>query len=328
MTVLVTGGAGYIGSHTVRRLVERGEQVVVFDSLENGHRQAIPGVPLVVGSTLDRDALDAMFSANPDIDAIIHFAAFKAAGESMSLPGKYFRNNVDGTLTLLEAAVAAGVRRLVFSSTAAVYGTPDRLPVSEAAALHPENPYGESKLMCERMLAWFDVAFEFKSVSLRYFNAAGAATDGTLGEDWRITLNLVPIVMKAALERGPRLQVFGTDYPTSDGTAIRDYIHVEDLAEAHLLSLDHLRRGGSSDTINLGTGTGSSVKEVLDLTERISGVNVQRDYCSRRQGDPGALFADNTRARQVLGWQPAYGIEAIIESAWKWHSTHPDGFTS
>jgi UDP-glucose 4-epimerase len=325
MTVLVTGGAGYIGSHTIRQLRNRGENVVVFDSLDQGHRSSVGDIELIVGSTLDRGALDAAFAAH-DIDSVIHFAALKAAGESMEQPGRYFRNNVEGTLTLLDAATAAGVKAFVFSSTAAVYGTPDKLPVDEQSPLHPENPYGESKLMCERMLHWFDGAHGLRHIALRYFNATGASLDGVLGEDWAVTLNLVPIVMKAALEKGPKLKVFGTDYPTPDGTAIRDYIHVEDLADAHLRALDYLRAGGESRAINLGTGVGSTVQEVIDMTERVSGVRVPREYVARRDGDPSAVFADNRLARELLGWQPLFGLEEIIESAWKWHAAHPDGF--
>jgi UDP-glucose 4-epimerase len=325
MSVLVTGGAGYIGSHTIRQLRARGEAVVAYDSLDNGHRSAVGDTPLIVGSTLDRGALDVLFQTH-QIDSIIHFAALKAAGESMEQPGRYFRNNVDGTLTLLEAAQRAGVQHFVFSSTAAVYGTPAVLPVDETAPLQPENPYGESKLICERMLRWFDDSHGMRHVALRYFNATGAAEDGSIGEDWAITLNLVPIVMKATLERGPKLRVFGTDYPTPDGTAIRDYIHVEDLADAHLRALDYLRAGNPSTTLNLGTGQGSSVQEVIDMTERLSGVRVPRDYVERRAGDPSMVYADNSKAAAVLGWQPAYGLEQIIQSAWRWHAAHPDGY--
>ena len=325
MTTLVTGGAGYIGSHTVRALLARGEQAVVLDSMEFGHEAAIPGVPLVVGNTADPVALAQVFEHH-DIDSVVHFAAYKNAGESVHKPERYFRNNVAGTLSLLEAAAEAGVRAVVFSSTCAVYGTPDAPPVDETAPLHPESPYGESKLMCEQMLRWFDAAHGLRHVALRYFNAAGAAMDGTNGEDWTVTLNLVPLVMKAVLERGPKLKVFGTDYPTPDGTCIRDYIHVEDLADAHLRALDYLRSGGASTAINLGTGTGSSVKEVLGMTEEISGHTVPAEFAERRAGDPVAVFADNRKARDLLGWQPVYGLREIIQSAYRWHASHPDGF--
>ncbi len=324
MTVLVTGGAGYIGSHTVRALRRHGRDVVVLDTLELGHRWSIPAVPLVVGDTADGDLVTRVV-AEHDVDSVIHFAAYKAAGESMAHPEKYFANNSAGALRLLTALQQAGVDRFVFSSTAAVYGTPDEVPVREDAPLHPESPYGESKLMVERMLHWFDVAHGLRSVSLRYFNAAGASMDGDLGEDWTITLNLVPIVMKATLEKRPPLEVFGTDYPTPDGTAVRDYIHVDDLADAHVKALDYLDRGEPTTVFNLGTGLGSSVKEVIDMTERVSGVRVPRTYAPRRAGDPVQVFADNTRAREVLGWRPMFGLEEIVESAWRWHSAHPDG---
>jgi UDP-glucose 4-epimerase len=326
MSVLVTGGAGYIGSHTVDRLVSGGREVVVLDSMEFGHAAALPPkVVLYRGNIADR-ALIARIVADHDVDAVIHFAAYKAAGESMEDPERYFANNVANGIELLSALTASGVRRWVFSSTCAVYGTPDNVPVTENEPLGPESPYGESKLMFEKMLQWYDRCHGVSSVALRYFNAAGAAIDGHIGEDWKVSLNLVPIVMKAALERGPKIKVFGTDYPTPDGTAIRDYIHVDDLAEAHILALDYLEQGGASDVFNLGTGKGSSVFDVIDATERASGVKVPRELAPRRAGDPVRIFADNSKARRVLGWQPVYGIDEIVASAWHWHSTHPDGF--
>ena len=325
MAVLVTGGAGYIGSHTVRALREAGRDVVVLDNLELGHVAAIPGIAFVEGDISD-EALIADTIATYNVDSIIHFAAYKAAGESMHMPARYFDNNVTNAHAMLKAAEKAGVRRIVFSSTAAVYGTPDVVPVVETAPLHPESPYGESKLMFERILKWFDYAHDVRSVSLRYFNAAGAAIEGGLGEDWTVTVNLVPIVMKAALERRGPVEVFGTDYPTPDGTAIRDYIHVDDLSAAHVMALRYLEEGGDTTVINLGTGVGSSVKQVLDTTERISGVRVPQTLSPRRAGDPVQVFADNTTARNVLGWTPVYGLEEIIQSAWTWHSTHLNGF--
>ncbi len=308
MAVLVTGGAGYIGSHTVRALREVGPDVVVLDSLEFGHTEAIPGIAFVKGDISD-EALIADTIATYNVDSIIHFAAYKAAGESMHMLARYFDNNVTNAHAMLKAAERAGVRRIVFSSTAAVYGTPDVVPVVETATLQPESPYGESKLMFERILKWFDYAHDVRSVSLRYFNAAGAAMEGGLGEDWTVTVNLVPIVMKAALERRGPVEVFGTDYPTPDGTAIRDYIHVDDLSAAHVMALRYLEDGGETTAINLGTGVGSSVKQVLDTTERISGVRVPQIMSPRRAGDPVQVFADNTTARHVLGWTPVYGLE-------------------
>ena len=326
MKVLVTGGAGYIGSHTVHLLRERGHEVVVLDSMEFGQRAAIGDTPLVEGDTADEGMLQRLF-AEYGTEAVIHFAAYKAAGESMEQPERYFQNNVCGTHSLLRAMQRSGVKYLVFSSTCAVYGTPDKLPVSEDNEVRPESPYGESKRMVEQMLKWFDICHGLRSASLRYFNAAGAAPDGSIGEDWRVTLNLVPLVMKAALGVIPAVRVFGTDYPTPDGTAIRDYIHVLDLADAHIRALEYIVREDRSDIFNLGTGTGSSVQEVIDATRRVSGVDIPVEHAERRKGDPVAIYADNTKAREVLGWQPQYGLEEIIQSAWNWHSTHPNGYT-
>lgn len=319
MSVLVTGGAGYIGSHTVRQLRKRGDDVVVLDNLELGHRDAVADTPLVVGDVADADLVADTISQHR-VEAIVHFAAYKAAGESFEQPGRYFINNVGGTARLLEAAYQGGVRRIVFSSTCAVYGTPAAAPVSEDAPIHPESPYGESKALVERMLHWYDRTLGMRSVSLRYFNAAGAAMDGSLGEDWKVSLNLVPLAMKALLDQSPPLRVFGTDYPTPDGTAIRDYIHVDDLADAHLRALDYLGGGGDTTALNLGTGIGSSVRQVLDLAGKAAGRPVPAEDAPRRPGDPVALWADNTRARQVLGWEPRLGIEEIVDSAWQWHS--------
>jgi UDP-glucose-4-epimerase GalE len=318
--VLVTGGAGYIGSHTVRLLRELGRPVVVLDNLSTGREPAVLGAPLVVGEITDA-ALVRQAVQDHGATALVHFAAYKAAGESMLDPGKYFGNNVCGSLALFEAARAAGVRHVVFSSTCAVYGTPEVVPVAETAPLHPESPYGESKLMVERILHWLDRAHGLRSVSLRYFNAAGASADAVIGEDWTTTYNLVPAAIKSALERGPRLQVFGNDYPTADGTAIRDYIHVDDLADAHVRALDHLERGGPSTSINLGTGVGSSVLDVIHTLEEVSGVQVRFDTVDRRPGDPAALHADNRLAAEVLGWVPSFGLPEILRSAWQWHTS-------
>ena len=326
MRILVTGGAGYIGSHTAALLRARGDFVVVFDSLELGYRQAIGDTPLVVGNTRDRGLVKQVIGDHK-LEAVIHFAAYKAAGESMTNPAKYFDNNVHGSLQLMEAACQAGVHQFVFSSTAAVYGTPKTLPVRESDELRPENPYGESKLIVERMLKWYATCHGLRSVVLRYFNAAGAATGGDNGEDPRFVQNLIPLVMKVATGRAPTLRVFGADYPTPDGTGIRDYIHVLDLAEAHARALDFLAAGNASDVFNVGTGQGASVLEVLGHARRISGVNIQAENIGRRPGDPAAVFADNRKAREVLGWTPRYGLEEIIRTAWQWHHRHPDGFT-
>ena len=315
MRILVTGGAGYIGSHTAALLAGRGDFVVVLDTLEHGYRQAVGALPLVVGSTHD-GALVKQVIGDHRLEAVIHFAAYKAAGESMTHPGKYFENNVGGSLRLIEAARTAGVRHLVFSSTAAVYGTPRSLPVKEDAELHPENPYGESKLIVEQMLKWFDACHGLHSVTLRYFNAAGAAQDGENGEDPRHVANLIPLVMKVATGRAPSLQIFGTNYPTPDGTGIRDYIHVLDLAQAHARALDFLAAGHPSDVFNVGTGQGASVLEVLAAARRL----VRRAHSGRRR--PAAARAIPRRctptiARHATSWagRPA--------TAWKKSSPPP-----
>ncbi len=324
MTTLVTGGAGYIGSHTARLLRQRGRDVVVLDSLELGRRDAVLDAPLVVGDVADAD-LVARTVEEHGIDEVVHFAAYKAAGESMEQPERYFANNVGGTNALLDTLVRCGVDRFVFSSTCAVYGTPTELPVSEGHRLHPESPYGESKRMVEQMLDWYDACHGLRSVRLRYFNAAGAASDGRIGEDWTVTLNLVPLVMKALLGAVPELTVFGTDYPTPDGTAIRDYVHVEDLADAHVRALDHLADGGASEAVNLGTGTGSSVQQVIDAAEVASGRTVPVRYGGRRAGDPVQVFGDNRRAAALLGWKPERELADIVASAWRWHRSQVEG---
>jgi UDP-glucose-4-epimerase GalE len=327
MTVLVTGGAGYIGAHTVRALCERGRDVVVLDTLETGSRHAVSGVPLVVGDTRD-GALVHRTIAEHAVDAVIHFAGYKNPGESVARPERYFRNNLVATLALLEAMIDADVGRFVFSSSCSVYGTPASLPVAEDAPLHPESPYGQSKCMVEQALDWYDRCRSLRYASLRYFNAAGASADATIGEDWTVTQNLIPLVMKATLGKRPPVQVFGTDYPTRDGTAVRDYVHVVDLADAHVRALERLEAGHESLTVNLGTGTGSTVQEVIDAVGRASGRDVPVEYAARRPGDPAAVYADNARAAVLLGWRPTAGLEEIVRSAWRWHSTHPLGYAA
>jgi UDP-glucose 4-epimerase len=325
VSILVTGGAGYIGSHTVRLLRERGREVVVLDNLEFGHPDAVLGAPLVVGDVADGDLVRHTVKEY-GVDAAVHFAAYKAAGESMERPERYFANNVGGTNALLEALGSAGVTRFVFSSSCAVYGTPTRLPVDEDHPYGPESPYGESKRMVERMLVWYDACHALRSVSLRYFNAAGASSDGAIGEDWAVTLNLVPLVMKAALGVVPEVEIFGTDYDTPDGTAIRDYVHVEDLADAHVRALEYLEGGGATTAINLGTGTGSSVRAVVDAAREASGVDIPVRESPRRPGDPVAVYGDNRRALDLLDWRPEHDLDAIVSSAWRWHSSRPDGY--
>jgi UDP-glucose-4-epimerase GalE len=327
MTVLVTGGAGYIGSHTVRHLREQGRDVVAFDSMEFGHAEALGDVPLVVGDVGDREAV-ADTVKRFDIDAVVHFAAYKSPAESMAKPQRYFGNNAAKSATLIETLSDAGVEHVVFSSTCAVYGTPEHVPVGEDAPVHPESPYGESKAMTEKVLSWYGRCLDLRSVSLRYFNAAGAWPDGSIGEDWTMTINLVPLIMKAVLGRRDALQVFGTDYPTPDGTAIRDYIHVIDLADAHLRALEHLEAGGESTVLNLGTGLGSSVFEVIAAAEAVMGRPVPYEVAPRRPGDPVALYADTARSKDLLQWSPRYSLSEILASAWAWHSTHLDGYDS
>ena len=321
MTILVTGGAGYIGSHTVKLLRSLGREVVALDSLERGNRASLLGAHLVVGDIADEDLIERTCREHGITD-IVHFAAFKSAGESMQRPGMYWRNNVQGTVHLLEGALRAGVTRLVFSSSAAVYGNPERVPVDETAPLRPENVYAETKAVMEHVISWYGTTHGLRWASLRYFNAAGAADDGAIGEDWSITTNLVPLVMKAALGASGPVLVFGNDYPTTDGTGVRDYIHVEDLATAHVAAIDHLLAGHGSITVNLGTGRGSSVLDVLAATERASGQVVPHEVVARRPGDPAVVFADSGLAERVLGWKATRGLDEIIASAYAWHSRH------
>lgn len=325
MNVLVTGGAGYIGSRTVHLMQQCGHTVVVLDSMEFGHRRAVGAAPLIEGDIRDTSLLDEIFREHA-IDAVIHFAGYKAAGESMEHPERYFDTNVCGTASLLQAMRKASIRYFVFSSSCAVYGTPETLPVSEETALHPENPYGESKLMVEQMLRWYGECSGLRYASLRYFNATGASLDGQAGEDWTYALNLIPLVLKAAMGIIPRVTVFGTDYPTPDGTAIRDYIHVLDLADAHVKALAYLADGNPSVTLNLGTGKGTSVQEVIDCAKSVTGVDIPVEYVGRRPGDPVAVYADTGRARDVLKWNPRFALPEIIESAWRWHVSHPKGY--
>lgn len=326
MRVLVTGGAGYIGSHVVKALAAAGHEVAVVDSLALGHRQAVQGFPLFETDLRDAAALDQVFAEFP-AEAVLHFAALSQVGESQREPGRYALNNVGGTATLLEAMVKAGCRSLVFSSTAAVYGEPKEVPITEKSTLEPTNTYGETKLFVERLLHRCDAAYGLRSISLRYFNAAGADPDGELGEDHHPETHLIPLALAAALGLRPRLAIFGTDYPTPDGTCIRDYIHVADLAQAHLLALSALADGAQTTAYNLGNGAGFSVREVLETASRVTGRPIPVSETGRRPGDPARLVASADRARAEIGWRPQYGdLETIISSAWEWHRRHPQGY--
>jgi len=325
VSVLVTGGAGYIGSATVRRLRADAVDVVVLDTLEHGSRAAIPGVELVVADIADVEAVTSACKEH-GVTQAVHFAAYKSVGESMEQPTKYFTNNVAGTVTLVDTLLANGVTELVFSSSCSVNGTPATNPVDERAPVHPESVYAETKAIVERILGWYDITRGLRSICLRYFNAAGASPDGAFGETWDHSANLVPLTMKAVLGRRPPLQVFGDDYPTPDGTCIRDYVHVDDLADAHVKALAHLAGGGATDTLNVGTGVGSSVLEVIHATERLSGRPVPYEIVARRPGDPVATFADPTRSAEVLDWRATRTLDDIIASAWAWHHVHPDGY--
>lgn len=318
MTILVTGGAGYIGSHTVRLLEELGRDVVVLDSLELGIKSRIGKVPFVEGDIRD-DRLIEKTVRKYDVTEVIHFAAYKAVGESMEQPLRYWSNNVGGTISLVRSLLASGVDRIVFSSSAGVYGNPDHVPVTEDAPTKPESVYAETKSTMERFLTSCD-PIGLRSVSLRYFNAAGASDDALIGEDWTYSQNLVPRVMKAILGASGPLQVFGNDYPTPDGTCIRDYIHVVDLADAHVKALDYLATGGTSLICNVGTGMGTSVLQVIEMAERLSGRKVPFEFAPRRSGDPTTVYADPTLVRAILGWKATRDLREIVGSAWAWHS--------
>lgn len=328
--ILVTGGAGYIGSHAALALKEAGYDVVILDNLVYGHREIVEEVlkvELVVGDTNDRACLDALFQVH-QFDAVMHFAAYAYVGESVSQPDKYYRNNVIGTLTLLEAMKDAGINKFVFSSTCATYGVPTEVPIPEHHPQNPINPYGATKLMVERILSDFDVAYDFRSVAFRYFNAAGADPQGRLGEDHQPETHLIPLVLFTALGKQESVSILGTDYDTPDGSCIRDYIHVTDLAEAHVLGLEYLLKGGASDRFNLGNGNGFSVKEVIEAARAVTGRSIQAEEKPRRAGDPPALVGSGDRAKQVLGWDPQYAdLETILRHAWAWHLKRHGGNT-
>jgi UDP-glucose 4-epimerase len=325
MHTLVAGGAGYIGSHMVKQLLQAGHHVVTYDDLSSGHRDAVLGGELVDGNIRDTERL-ARTLREYEIDAVLHFAARIEVGESVRRPDLYYQTNVGGSRSLLDAMRAAGVGQLVFSSTAAVYGEPEDVPIPEDHPKRPGNPYGASKWMVERMLADEAAAFGLRSVALRYFNAAGADPEGELGERHDPETHLIPLVCQAAAGRRPAITVFGRDYPTPDGTCLRDYIHVHDLCSAHLTALEYLAAGGTTSAFNLGYGVGTSVQEIIDQVERVSGIRVPVEEGPRRAGDPARLVADASRAREVLGWRPAYDdLERIVADAWRWERAHFGG---
>ena len=327
MTILVTGGAGYVGSHTVAALIERGIKTVVVDNLEKGHRKAIwPGAVFYEGDLRDKTFLDKVFAEN-NITAVVHFAAHSVVPESVANPAKYYDNNVYGTMQLLECMLKHDVKSIVFSSTASTYGQPDTVPITEEAIERPINPYGESKLSVERILKWYDQAYGLKYVALRYFNVAGAHQSGKIGEDHDPETHLIPMILQTALGKRESFNLYGTDYPTPDGTCIRDYVHATDLANAHILALEKLENDRTSALYNLGSGSGFSNKEILETAKKITGIDIPVRFAPRRPGDPPILIASSEKIMRELGWKPTRThIENIIKTAWVWHSGHPDGY--
>ncbi len=328
MSVLVLGGAGYIGSHTVDRLVDQGQDVVVVDSLVTGHRAAVNDkAKFYQGDLADQEFMRKVFTENPEIDAVIHFAAYSLVAESMKKPLKYFDNNTAGMIKLLEVMNEFDIKNIVFSSTAATYGIPEKMPIMESDPQDPINPYGESKLMMEKIMRWADEAYGTKFVALRYFNVAGAKPDGSIGEDHGPETHLIPIVLQVAQGKRDKLQIFGDDYNTPDGTNVRDYVHPFDLADAHILAVDYLRKGNESNAFNLGSSTGFSNLEIVEAARKVTGKEIPAEIAPRRGGDPDSLIASSDKAREILGWKPQFdNIERIIETAWAWHSSHPNGY--
>lgn len=326
MAILVCGGAGYIGSHMVAHLLENGEDVVVLDNFVKGHIDALTGGKLYVGNVGDRTILDRVFKENK-IEAVIDFAAYSLVGESVENPLKYFDNNVSSVINLLKAMVDYGTKYFVFSTTAATYGEPENIPILETDRTFPTNPYGESKLAVEKILKWCDKAYGLRYTALRYFNAAGAHINGKIGEDHNPETHLIPLIFQAALKKRDKIYIFGDDYNTPDGTCVRDYVHVTDLASAHLLALNRLRSGKDSAIYNLGNGKGFSVKEVVDVTRKVTGRDIEAEIAPRRAGDPGTLIASSEKAMKELNWKPQFNsLETIIDTAWKWQLSHPNGY--
>lgn len=324
MRVLVTGGAGYVGSHAAKQLVKSGHDVLIVDNLAEGHQPAVGKLPFVSADLLDRERITAALKEHK-IEAVMHFAAFAYVGVSVTDPAKYYHNNIVGSLALLDAMRAAGVDRIVFSSSCATYGIPVKVPITEDHPQNPISPYGYTKLVIEHALADYSHAYGLGYAALRYFNASGAAADGSIGEDHDPETHLIPLVLQVALGQRESVDIFGTDYPTPDGTCIRDYIHVDDLATAHVAALEKLMPGMQLK-LNLGTGHGASVQEVIDLCSEVTGKPIKARKVGRREGDPPALVADASAAKRELNWQAKYSMREIVESAWKWHSKHPRGY--
>ena len=327
MTVLILGGAGYIGSHTAYELIDKGEDVVIADNLQTGYIKAVhPKARFYKGDIRDKSFLDDLFKKEK-IDAVIHFAANSLVGESMTEPLKYYDNNLYGTMVLLKSMVENGIDKIVFSSPAATYGEPENIPILESDRTEPTNTYGETKLSMEKMFKWVSKAHNLRYVSLRYFNACGAHVSGEIGEAHNPESHLIPIILQVPNGKRETISIFGDDYPTKDGTCIRDYIHVTDLAQAHILAVEYLRKGNPSDIFNLGNGIGFSVKEVIDTARKVTGHPIPAVVSPRRAGDPAQLIASSEKAKSVLGWKPEHAdLEEIIATAWKWHKNHPDGF--
>lgn len=322
--ILVTGGAGYIGSNCAYKLLEAGHDVVVYDNLVYGHKESLPeNAVFVEGDLSDTAKLDSVFKKHK-IDAVMHFAAYAYVGESVENPRKYFQNNYVNGLNLLNATVDNGVKNIIFSSTCAIFGVPENIPITEELPKDPINPYGLAKLMFEKTLDWYDKAYGLKSICLRYFNAAGA--DFGIGEDHEPETHLIPLILQVALGKRKEIKIFGTDYPTKDGTCVRDYIHITDLSDAHILALEKLMESGKSDRYNLGVGKGHSVKEIIEISREVTGHHILAVETGRRPGDPPVLIADSAKIKKELGWEPKHDIKDIIKSAWEWHSKNPDGF--
>lgn len=330
MKVLVLGGAGYIGSHTVYELINKNHQVIIIDNLETGYKQAIhKNAKFYEGDLRNKSFLNEVFKKESDIDGIIHFAANSLVGESMENPLKYYDNNLIGTKILLEAMLENNITKIVFSSTAATYGEPENIPILESDKTEPTNTYGETKLAMEKMFKWVSKAHNLNYVSLRYFNACGAYKDGTIGEAHNPETHLIPIILQVANGTREQINIFGDDYNTKDGTCIRDYIHVSDLADAHILAIEYLLKGGENNIFNLGNGVGFTVKEVIETAKKVTGKEIKAVISERRAGDPAVLVASSQKAKEVLKWNPTRNsLEEIIKSAWKWHSLNPNGFDS